>query len=150
MTIISVIKSNTKRIHTNSIILLHQEHFICIFFSFSLLYYAHTHTNTYITQPTDFLPSNYINFYVRQLTSKKCLRFLTNLENFTHTTHRVARCATKKSKNNLKKYSKPISSKNKKHFNSTNHTESNQKCQMVLIRTTFIYFYFQTGMVYER
>lgn len=54
---------------------------------FSFLYYAHTYIQIRITQPTDFLPSNYINFYVRQLTSKKCLRFNSNkFRNFTHNT----------------------------------------------------------------
>lgn len=60
-------------------------------------------------------------------------------------THRVARCATKiQTKNNLKKHSKPISKpKAKKHFNSTNHTESKpKKRQMILIRTTFLFILF--------
>lgn len=62
---------------------------------FSFLYYAHTYIQIRITQPTDFLPSNYINFYVRQLTSKNA--YVLNRTNFetSHTTHRVARCATR-------------------------------------------------------
>lgn len=69
MTIISVIKSNhDKRIHTNSIILLHKNIFFFFFIFFT--YYALTpHTQMCITQPTDFLPSNNSNFYVRQLTT---------------------------------------------------------------------------------
>lgn len=57
-----------------------------------------------------------------------------------HTTHRVARCATKIQQKITLKNIQNQSRTNQKHFNSTNHTESNQKCQMILIRTIFIYF----------
>lgn len=114
---------------------------------FSFLYYAHTYIQIRITQPTDFLPSNYINFYVRQLTSKNA--YVLNRTNFetSHTTHRVAQCATRLQKNNLQKYSKQISNKPK--TTSIQHItpKIDEKCQTILIRTIFIYFISQTGMV---
>lgn len=89
MTIISVIKSNhDERIHTNSIILLHKNIFFSFFF---FTYYALTpHTQTCITQPTDFLPSNTSNSYVRQLTTANTAYVFFSRTNFetSHTTQK--------------------------------------------------------------
>lgn len=142
MTIISVIKSNhDERIHTNSIILLHMNFFFSFFF---FTYYALTsHTQTCITQPTDFLPSNTSNFYVRQLTTANTAYVFFFTNKFRNTQHKresgTLSCWKKYPlKNNLK--------------NQNNHVRNpkmiqNQTRQMILIRTTFIYFIFQTGMV---
>lgn len=114
---------------------------------FSFLYYAHTYIQIRITQPTDFLPSNYINFYVRQLTSKKCLRFKSNKSrNFTHNTQ-SGTLRYQIAKNNLQKYSKQISNKPKTTSIQQITPKIDEKCQTILIRTIFIYFISQTGMV---
>lgn len=116
---------------------------------FSFLYYAHTYIQIRITQPTDFLPSNYINFYVRQLTSKKCLRFKSNkFRNFTHNTQ-SGTLRYQIAKNNLQKYSKQISNKPKTTSIQQITPKIDEKCQTILIRTIFIYFISQTGMVWK-
>lgn len=89
---------------------------------FSFLYYAHTYIQIRITQPTDFLPSNYINFYVRQLTSKKCLRFKSNkFRNFTHNTqsgtlrYQIAKKITSKNIQNKTRTNQKLLQFNKSH-----------------------------------
>lgn len=143
MTIISVIKSNhDERIHTNSIILLHKN----IFFLFFSLLITHLHLiHTCITQPTAFLPSNTSNFYVRQLTTANTAYVFFFTNKFRNTQHKresgTLSCWKKYPlKNNLK--------------NQNNHVRNlkmiqNRTRQMILIRTTFIYFIFQTGMVWK-
>lgn len=92
-----------------------QEHFSYIFL-YSLFYYAHTYILIRITQPTDFLPSNYINFYVRQLIinskATKNAYVLNEQISKLHTQHTEWHVALPEQKKILQNYLKPIKSKN--------------------------------------
>lgn len=125
-----------------------QEHFSYIFL-YSLFYYAHTYILIRITQPTDFLPSNYINFYVRQLIinskATKNAYVLNEQISKLHTQHTEWHVALPEQKN-PPKLSK--TNQKQKYFNSISHTESKQtKTSNDINKNNFYLFYFQTGMV---
>lgn len=119
--------------------------FICISFHFPY-FITHIHIQIRITQPTDFLPSNYINFYVRQLTSKakqkqKCLRFQWIQKFHTHTQHTEWHVALPKLQQ--KTISKNTQNQSRPKANTLFFFKSQQiktKRQTILIRTIFIYF----------
>lgn len=123
-----------------------QEHFFFLFFFFT--YYALTpHTQTCITQPTDFLPSNTSNSYVRQLTTANTAYVFFSRTNF-ETSH-----TTQKRKWHVELLEKSPLKNNPKNYNlimlENLKMIQNQTRRIILIWKTFIYFIFQTGMVWK-